>query len=315
MQKRLNRQKMNDKEKNVIPRNYLVTLIDILGQKKCLEGHRSLTETPKGRDLLKTKEGHEKFRKIQDETFGKIIRLREYFEIALRTFGESVLKNSAYNTASRDDKCIIENITSPISYQFVSDTIIIYTPLTSENELEMRYSIAAMISACMNVMLVSFGNGTFFRGGMEFGVGTEFADDNGIYGLALNDTYYLENKIAEYPRIVIGNKLKELIQCKERVTEYSIFLNGVNDRLDDFCNSSITEDKDGKYIVDFLGKTNARLGLESFPEDSKNYIGCGLEHIGSQYTKHLSKGDKKLSSRYELLKNYYFERLGNWGLE
>lgn len=307
--------KMNDNDKNSLPRLYLVTLIDVLGQKRLLEEHRPLTETTEGHVSLKNESGQEKFRKIQNETYGKVFELRQNFETASRGYGEAILNQPTHNTVPPEDQHIIKDLAKPVSYQFFSDTIIIYTPLISKDELKMRYRIATTISACANIMLVGFARGTFFRGGMDIGVGTEFPDGKGIYGLVLNDVYRLESKIAGYPRIVVGKKLKDLIKCRERITVYSKFFNDMNDRLDNSCNSLISEDRDGNYIVDFLGKNIANLSRKSFPDQSKDYIGRGLMHISEQYNKHLKEGNEKLSSRYELLKDYYFERLDNWGLQ
>jgi len=298
-----------------LPQNYIVTLIDILGQKNILDEHRFLTETTEGRALLETKGGQDKFKEIQEATYDRVLELRSNFEYALRVFSESVQN---IPKVTPEERSIIEDLAKPIPYQFFSDTIIVYAPLVSENELKMRYRIASIISACTNIMLVSFARGTFFRGGIEIGAGTEFPNGEGIYGLVLNDAYYLEHKIAGYPRIVVGNKLRELIQCKERKPVYSKFCHDVNDRLDKLCNSLITKDKDGRFIIDFLGKTCADMAIKNFPKQSKDYIGRALICIGDQYTKFSndnSENGKKISSRFELLKNYYFERLDNWGLQ
>lgn len=298
-----------------LPQNYIVTLIDILGQKNILEEHRFLTGTTEGMALLGTKDGQDKFKEIQEATYGRVLELRSNFEDALSGFSEKIQN---IPDVAPEDRVIIEDLAQPIPYQFFSDTIIIYAPLASENELKMRYRIASIISACTNIMLVSFARGTFFRGGIEIGVGTEFPNGEGIYGLVLNDAYYLEHKVAKYPRIVLGNKLRELIQCKERKSVHSKFCHGVNDRLDNCCNSLIIKDKDGRFIIDFLGKTCADLAIESFPKRSNDYIRKGLKYIDAQLTKYSNDNSikgKETFSRYELLKNYYLERLDNWGLQ
>jgi hypothetical protein len=192
---------MTDYGNNIYPEDYIVTVIDILGQKELLEGHRFLTETVEGISRLKTEDGRKEFNKIQDKTYGRVVELRGYFKNALSIFSKSISNHPAYNTSSPEDQRVIEDLAKPLSYQFFSDTIIIYAPLASKNELKMRYRIAEMIFACMSTMLIGFACDTFFRGGIEIGVGTEFPEGKGIYGLVLNDAYYLENKIAEYPRI------------------------------------------------------------------------------------------------------------------
>lgn len=306
---------MADCDKNTSPKNYIVTLIDIFGQKELLEEHRFLTETTDGRALLKTQDGLNRFCKINKETYGRVIELRENFKDALNTYSKFFLNNPSYNALSPEDQLVGQGIAKPMSYQFFSDTVVIYAPLSSEDELKMRYRIASTIFSCMEITLLNFSKGTFFRGGIEIGVGTEFPDEAGIYGLVLNDAYRLENEVAGYPRIVVGDKLRKLVQCKERKTVYSKFCNDINNRLDDFCNSSIIEDKDGRFIVDFLGKTFADLCPENLRCQTRDYVRKALIHISNQYTKSLSEDRPELSSKYELLKDYYFESLDNWGLQ
>ncbi len=302
------------KNNNDIYTNYIVSYIDVLGQKALLENIRDLTETTEGKVLLKTEKGRNKFEEIREKTYGSVLELRQTFENALKIFGDKILSHHELNTLSPEDQHEIKRIAKPMSYHFFSDTITIYAPLQREDELKVRYCIAATFFACMETMLLKFSNGTFFRGGIEVGEGIEFPS-GGIYGLALNDAYNLEKETAEYPRVVVGNKLAELIQNKEKKTKYSKFLSRVNTRLYDLCGSLIIKDKDGNFIIDFLGKTFADLCPGYLRERSQRYIGNACKAIGNEYTKALSEGDEKLSHRFELLKDYYFERLGNWGLE
>jgi hypothetical protein len=288
-------------------------LIDVLGQKALLEEHRYLTETAEGCALLETKKGREEFSRIQSETHNRVLGLREIFKMAIERYSSIIVGSNNKNKLFLEDQCKINATVKPMSYQFFSDTIIIYAPLESKDELIMRYRIAATFFACMSIMLKRFAQDVFFRGGIEIGVGQEFPDNGGLYGLVLNDVHCLESKIAQYPRIVVGNNLVKLIQCGERNTTYSNFCTGLNNRLDEFGNSVITKDKDGKYIIDFLGKTFADLCIKTFPNKSQSYVGAGIKSIAKEYNKYLSKGNHKLTERYELLKEYYFERLGNWG--
>ena len=305
---------MTDYEKNTSPKTYIIALIDVLGQKTLLEKHRYLTETVEGRASLTTARGLAEFRRVQDDTYNRVLELRRVFEKALMEFQKKTVDSRHKNKLSPEDQAKIDDIAKPMSYQFFSDTIIIYAPLESRDEVKMRYRIAATFFACMGTMFISFGRGTFFRGGVEIGIGTEFPKKGGIYGLALNDAYYLENEVANYPRIVVGKKLVGLVQGKERKASYNKFFTGLNNRLDGFCNSSIAKDKDGNYIVDFLGRLFADICMNTPGRKNEEYICEGVKSIADQYNRYFNK-DQKLSQRYELLKDYYFERLENWGLQ
>lgn len=299
---------------NISPKVYVVAVIDMLGQKEDLEKHRFITETPEGVCLPKTSDEQKKFNEIQDRTYGNVYDLRERFKSALKIFRNAFLNHPEIKSFSPEDQKIINNLAKPMSYQFLSDTIIIHTALVEKDELETRYNIAEMIFACATVTLISFSYGNFFRGGIEIGIGAEFPENEGIYGLVLNDAYYLESKIAQYPRIVIGDKLKNLIQYPNKKMAYSKCLADIIDRIDNFCRSIIVEDKDGNFIVDFLSKSIANLSMNISSHQSQDYVGKALVEIGDQYTKWLKKRDIKLCSRYTMLKNYYLEHLDNWDL-
>lgn len=299
---------------NDIFTDYIVTYIDLLGQKALLDNLRPLTETAQGRALLKTEDGRKKFEEIRGKTYGRVLEVRNTFENALSIFPKNVLSHPKRKTLSQEDQQKLAKIAKPMSYNFFSDTITIYEPLQGKDELEVRYHVAETLFACSETMLLKFSNGIFFRGGIEIGQGVEFPD-GGIYGLALNDAYRLEREIAEYPRIIVGNKLAKLIQNDKGRTEYGEFLGGMNKRLDDFCNTLITEDREGNFFVDFLGKTFAGLCPKYLRVASQKYVTDACVAINKEYAQALSKGDEELSRRYELLRGYYFERLSNWGLE
>jgi len=116
-----------------LPRQYVVTLIDILGQKKLLDEHRLLTETAEGMDLLRTKDGQDRFKDIQKATYDRVLELRSNFEEALRIFSGEVQN---IPKAAPEDRVRLEDLAKPIRYQFFSDTIVVYAPLGSENELK-----------------------------------------------------------------------------------------------------------------------------------------------------------------------------------
>ena len=306
---------MADNSKKDLSECYIVALIDVLGQKELFKEQKSLMRIEQGKISFKTIEKQKRFEEVHKKTFGKIVKLRGAFERARSIYLKNLLNHPKVESLSTEEQRRLKNIANPISYQFFSDTLIIYTLLNDDDKLKMRVNLAQMIFVCVVVMLIEFSYGIFFRGGIEVGPGTEFKEPHsGIYGVALNGAYYIENEIAKHPRIVVGDTLKNLIeeQCDE--TEDSEFWRGFNSRVYDFCKSSITEDIDGYSFLDFLGESVANNCSKNLLPQSRRYICEGLVEIAKQYDKHLSNKNSKLCFRYERLKDYYLKNLNNWGL-
>lgn len=298
-----------------IPQNYIVAMIDILGQKEKLKEHQFLTETEEGQALLRTPEGRRRFEVASQETYGRVLDLQENFKKQQEIYYRSISENKGIQCLSKEDRLAVEDIVTSVSFKFFSDTIVIYAPLTSENELKTRFNIASILNACAQLMYYNFAQGIFFRGGIDIGIGIEFPNNNGVYGLVLNKAYNLESNIAQYPRLVVGGQLRKLIRSKERKTKYSEFCEGLNNRLDGFSNSIIAKDKDGEYIIDFLGKGLADIALNFDVPRSQKYVMDAVLEIAKQYNMFLNQGNTKLCGRYTLLKEYYFSKLEYWGLE
>ena len=116
-------------------------------------------------------------------------------------------------------------------YRIFSDNILIYCPLPN-NKTEIEYlskfndniykssfnfvnyeiiylSLLMEQIICLQKSFIEK-YGIFIRGGITRG--TLFCDDNFIYGQGLIEAYNLENHIAKHPRIIISNKIVDLIE-------------------------------------------------------------------------------------------------------
>ena len=80
-------------------------------------------------------------------------------------------------------------------------------------------------------------------------------DENEIYGPALSRAYALESKIANYPRVVVGEELIKYLNLIRTLNKNSGL--SANDRVNALAAEKsielLTEDDDGYIIVDYLG--------------------------------------------------------------
>jgi hypothetical protein len=67
-------------------------------------------------------------------------------------------------------------------------------------------TLHTLLSICAATFINTLSFGMVCRGGINTGIAGEFFTGE-IYGPALADVYYLESRIADYPRIVVGDQL------------------------------------------------------------------------------------------------------------
>lgn len=191
-----------------------------------------------------------------------------------------------------------------------SDLVIFYTPFDVKHELITRIRISAMLSACTCVLILENKAGTFFRGGIEIGAGTELSNGD-IYGPVLNEAHRLEKDVADYPRIVIGNKLKDFILRETQAPETGGFLNSVFMRVHNLCKKLVCLDDDGKMIVDYLGKTASELS-QFQGSKARDFVKRALTKLENELNVARKECNRKLIKRYEKLQSYYHSRIKFW---
>ena len=150
-----------------------------------------------------------------------------------------------------------------------------------------------------------------FRAGIEVGIGTEI-DDREVYGPVLYRAYELENKIAQYPRIVIGNHtinyLNSIIETNEPLDNQAAEDLQYCKDMAKLCKKMFIRDLDGCVILDFLGEAFLYVFNKNPKIELKNVFNMALEFVKSEYSRFKSQGDRKLALRYYLLYNYFESR-------
>ncbi|HEC98816.1 MAG TPA: hypothetical protein ENN18_00305 [Proteobacteria bacterium] len=138
------------------------------------------------------------------------------------------------------------------------------------------------------------------RGSIDIAWGVELHDGE-LYGAAVAKAYELESYVAQYPRIVVGQRALDYLITNIKNPASDIY-SEFNRQLAQICLSILTLDSDGYHIVHYLG--------DSF----KNFVSKGLhpklyqealKYLSEQCEKwHLEK-NTKLSLRYNHLYSYF----------
>ena len=268
--------------------NYIVSFVDILGQEKELADAKGVIFGI-GDDV----ENSALVRSTFAKTYEPIRLLRNTFQ-------------NEYHRYICDDN--IQEINPELDFNTLhtsvfSDFVMNYVSLKNTDNVLPLQGAYFMIMSTGIVFLKMLAQGIKFRGGIDLGTGMEI-DQNELYGFALLNSYELENKVAQYPRIVIGNNLiKYLEYCNNLKPNYK--LDQINQELAKRCLRVIIRDIDGQFIIDYLG--------ESFKEyyggDLSNIINEAYEETIKEYNAHIDNRDSKLEFRYNHLRSYFEDKL------
>ncbi len=136
-------------------------------------------------------------------------------------------------------------------------------------------------------------------------------EEGEIYGPALARAYNLESRIAQYPRIVIGEELIRYLQMIAMIAEHQE-PTGEEKAHAEFAAKSmglLAVDDDGRTFLDWLGSDIRN----AFQQDT-GLVLRAYDFIIQESIKHKGDRNSKLGFRYTLLRNYIESRLPAWGI-
>lgn len=159
--------------------------------------------------------------------------------------------------------------------------------------------------------------GIMIRGGIA--IGDVYHDDKTIFGPAMNDAYYLESTVAQFPRVVIMRNTLDLgieLTVDNREYSYKYDHNDIMDcvKKDDY-NDDKSDSNPNLYFVDFLRQDQELnyYGDEYYEwlKEFRQSIITGLNRYSEASDEYaeMSDEDKKIASRvfkkYRWMLNYW----------
>jgi hypothetical protein len=211
-------------------------------------------------------------------------------------------KGARYRSAPPEEQRQFDELRQhSLHHGYFSDTIVFYSPLLNEHGYLQVSNIAAFLGTCGPLLLQGLATKTVFRGAIEVGVLSRFPTGD-PYGPALATAHYLESKIAQYPRIVVGSTLMSYLDAIEKSADEEASAR-VNKGVAALCRKLITRDDDGHFIVDYLNDTFARAGDD--PAGWRHVQDTAFAVATSELERFRKEGDQKLVGRYERLVAYF----------
>jgi len=290
---------VKSKNEKALLQYYLVVFIDVLGQREALRAIK---------DLPTNVEDFDEFTDCIKGTLGKVVAVRKMFTKFFEGVNVNMPDINVALPERQDD--FIDPSQLKMNSSCFSDSIIIRVPFADDGSGEYFIAMNGVLQALVatgSMGLLALSRKIVLRAGLDVGIGT-IVDDNEIYGPVLERAYYLESQLAEYPRYLIGDELKRFLfqvsrqKCKSRYGK-------VAKKRAGFCIRMITQDTDGRLMLDFLGEAFVGRGDDPIKESTFTQA---LHFVTSQYEKFSGENNHKLSARYYRLMLYMKERRVLW---
>lgn len=270
---------------------YSLAFIDVLSQRDKLSKITAIPDND---------EQKENFYEQWRETFGVVDEYRIMFSKFFDTFSNYKPPKIPRLTPEQA-KMLKRLMKSEIKKQELSDSMIYYVPLMERPDRLSISSIHSLLSGCAGTFLIGLAEKLICRGGIDVGIAGVFFGGE-IYGPALSRAYLLESRLAQFPRIVVGDEF-----CKYILSEMNCQGDGVDAAHRRMwakdCADWIIIDVDGAQILDYAGPVTKRV----FPK-LQSSVDLALKFASEEWKKFREQGDVKLAGRYYMLWNYLATR-------
>ncbi len=248
----------------------------------------------------------EETRKLLAETAGHVLRLRGHLR---ETFEEFRKPTPLLEGLPEEDQRRILDARGSVRYRGFSDSLIMQISFRGDIEqFGPVIGVYGCLAACCMLHLLALSYKRPIRGGIDVGPGLDLNDDE-VYGPALESAHFLESRVADYPRIVVGEELSNYLDGLEKQLVAATPLGFLVPKFASLCKQLITVDSDGFQMLDFLG----RRMLELTPQSQRQKLfQPALDYIKEQKQVARSEHNYQHLSRYNRLGAYFKKQAPLW---
>jgi len=290
-----------DKPNQIEYQNYVVTFLDVLGQRevfKAIERFQLIEDTEELKKALES---------IHFDATHNVKNLRDSF---IEFFNQLTVERPIPIGVPIDKIADFREMRKMnLKHKTFSDSMQFFASLKTDRfHCHAINSVHAMLTATGGLLLATLAERKVYRAGIDIGIGIEI-EENEVYGPALFRAYELESKIAQYPRIVVGetliNYLQNLIHKNPQISNQTKEDIEICKTTAEYCFKSLKQDIDGYIILDYLGE-NFSTGLkEALGDKFQTFFDLAFGFIQSEYLKFKEAKDTKMSQRYYWLYQYF----------
>ena len=291
----------NQPSNSLTVNQYICALVDVLGQQDEL---RRLDSDDDFTNLGAIDE-HSDFSKSLKRCYSTILNFRKIIEENLSRWYPTIEDIHLADAALRAN--LQSAVSQTVTTRSFSDLMIVYASMDTAADVPLA-PIWRTICALMFCQLRALAEGRTLRGGIELGLGFEFGAGD-LYGPVLSRAYSLESDVAQYPRIVIGERLIQFVDARAISTE-GVF--GVlNCSMAKQVQRAFSQDVDGQCILDFAGDAHHEW-IRADEWDCGSLFTLAHTFVRGECERFRLQNNSRLAFRYAHLDDYLQSRASIW---
>lgn len=276
-------------DRNIPPAcDYVVAFIDLLGQKEAMKSRHLPEDRNKAIETIR-------------QSVGKILGAQEHFQIFLDAFTS---EKTLYSQLPWHMQEYLPDLgPAELKWQRFSDGFVIYAPLGAGLLRSPATSIFGILMAAGSHCLIGLAGRSPLRVGIDVAWGVE-PNPNEIYGAAVAYAHHLESKVAQWPRVVVGDGLIDYLYHYIASESYDLS-EQARKLISEKCLCFVTSDTDGVPIVDYLGADFRRVAGNAI---SSEVLSKATDFVSEQLIYWQDREDQTLLGRYSEVARYFNSR-------
>jgi hypothetical protein len=277
--------------------DYAVCFLDLLNQRHQLEGLRHIASNPEEQAV---------FQQAARNTVATICHIRAGIEDFVRQFTEAATLPEGLTEAQT--VFAEQHMTVRVSTQHFSDTSLLFLPV-SPTVSHCLKSLHGMMMGIGMLHTAALASKVAIRGSVEVAMGTDGLPGE-VYGPVLADAYALEQKVAQYPRVVVGDgfgAFVDALAAEDGDSPGTVYSRGIAASL----RRMVHVDLDGSRMLHTLGPEFHRAargaGMSFGPtvDRAQAFVRTCLSHF-------TDVGNSVLAERYGRLSRYFDQNAWRW---
>ncbi len=277
---------------------FVAVFFDALGQKENLNQQ----------DIVLSSEAlnEEEIKKSIEATYSRVTSTRKAFYKYIQSIISMQEEQNFTNCHHSFNKEFHKYMSQEVFFEHMSDSIFIYFPL--DYNREGKYNYAMLFHFMASIILLqtkAISEGIFFRGGIDIGYGALLPDENyasncSLYGPILSRVAQLEAKHADWPRVVVGKNLNDLIQSGKVKEEINYSDMRCLDFYHDWC-SELLINTDSLPMLKIFGKFTSNYFSDDYGKLVEKSILSIWENAKSVHDNH------KVYEKYKTIFKYVMQ--------
>lgn len=273
--------------------NYCISFIDMLGQRDALRGHGLLP-------AASSETGKTAVDRVLRDSIHPTLKLQKNVEDMVKALSPNQNSPIRMSLSEKDRAIFDEAQLKRVETQYWSDGFVRFVCLGDVAIKCPLLGITELFQFSGYFCLLGLAQRHPVRGAIDIAWGVELPH-GGLYGPVVANAYELESQVAQYPRIVVGQRVVDFIE-EELTKNGDDSFTRANRAWAELCRGMLLKDTDGHWIIHYLGTTfqhSVTNTMHLFIHDKARAF------VVTQLQEHQKRKDNKLELRYSQLLNYF----------